>query len=247
MSEIQKPATHEPTSEMKGHAGTAAAAGAAANRGYGFDPNAPHAPYDAILAQQQRSADAMKKAQAAQNPYDEAEEGYTSPEVVAASRSARGFRRGGVFVGPEKSTIPAGAFKNRAAFEAFMNDKQIVAVESPGAGLKKGAAAVGSGEATPIVRSLAGHAGSGENATPEMIEAAKEGTLLAHPSLGAPGSGSGIATSNSTPEGVRELEKEAQRQGAGRQSAAKKSGGAEGSVPAGGEGPNSDAPKGSDK
>jgi len=116
-----------------------------------------------------------------------AEEDYESPELIAAARAPRGFRRSGVALGPEKTIIPAGTFKTRAAFDAFMSDPNIIAVE--GAGTSKALRgnatdAVAPGAMAPI-RSTSTLGGSTENATPEMLKAAGEGTLLGHPSVGA--------------------------------------------------------------
>lgn len=116
-----------------------------------------------------------------------ADEGYESPELVAASRSPRGARRSGITVGPDKTIIPAGTFKNKAAFDAFVNDARILAVETTGAKkLKEGAADLAPSDAAPLLQTgTAALGGSMENATPEMLEAAERGEIKGHPSIGA--------------------------------------------------------------
>lgn len=159
-------------------------------------PGDATSPFDIVanrmtLARHARALEDAEREEAirAANPaLAKADEGYESPELLAVARSPRGARRSGVTVGAEKTTIPAGTFKNKAAFDAFVNDPRILAVETTGPAkkLKDGANDLAPADGLPL-RSLGETAlgGSMENATPEMLAAAEEGILKGHPSIGA--------------------------------------------------------------
>jgi hypothetical protein len=155
-------------------------------------------------------ADALKRAGVAAQPLSaDADDDFTHGDIIAAARSPRGFRRSGVFVPPEKTIIPGGTFKNRAAFDSFMNEPNILAVEKAPKKLADGAspAIVGTHTGAPPVRSTAIMGGATENATPEMLAAAERGELISHPSLGAGLTPGGTPTPQIVQSGAQEIEK----------------------------------------
>lgn len=92
-----------------------------------------------LIAQRQRNAElrqmmkaaAQTEAQRAEQPLRHVDADFKHEALVATARNDAGMRRSGVFVGPEKTLIPAGTFKSEAAYDAFVNEKGLVTDKAP--------------------------------------------------------------------------------------------------------------------
>lgn len=74
---------------------------------------------------------ALVEAQRAEQPLRHVDPNFTHKALVATARNEGGMRRSGVYVGPEKTLIPANTFKSQAAYDAFVNERGLVVDDAP--------------------------------------------------------------------------------------------------------------------
>jgi hypothetical protein len=122
---------------------------------------------------------------------EKAEKQFKHPEIVAMARSAKGFRRSGIFFpGDVKTIVPANSLSEER-YNAVINEPQLVALERPTADHKADAieAVIPTAE-DDVIRNLNNGpefilGGSKENATETMLNSLDEGVPMGHPSLGS--------------------------------------------------------------